>query len=81
MNFLLWLFFIWLGILVIRYRYVIHDFTGEWWWANTYLGWNGTVVAIVLIGMGCIAAGAAYPFGVFDGVGWPIEPTEFRMGP
>ena len=50
-----------LGILVLRYRYQIHEFTGEWGWASEYLGGNGTVVAISLIGMLLIGGGTAYP--------------------
>jgi hypothetical protein len=40
--------------------------TGDWEWAVKYLGGNGTVVAISLIGMLLIAAGTAYPFGVIE---------------
>jgi hypothetical protein len=46
----------------MRYRYVIYEFTGEWGWASQYLGGNGTITAIVLIGMILIGVGVAYPF-------------------
>lgn len=59
------------GSAIIYYRFAIYDFTGEWEWANKYL--NNTAVAITLIGMFLIGAGAAYPFGVFDD--FSIAPT------
>lgn len=66
MNFILGLILIAIGIALIKYRYVVYDFTGEWWWATTYLWGNGTIVAIVMIGMFLIGLGTAYPFGVVD---------------
>ncbi len=67
MKLILWLILIALGVAILRYRYQIYNFTWEWWWANQYLGSNGTIVAISLIGMILIWAWAAYPFGAFDG--------------
>ncbi len=52
------------GTAIIYYRFRIHEFTGEWDWANTYVG--NTANAIVIFGMILIGAGAAYPFGAFD---------------
>ena len=52
------------GAAIIYYRFKIYDVTGEWDWANLYLG--NTMNAIVIIGMIVIGAGAAYPFGAFD---------------
>ncbi len=49
---------------IIYYRFKIYDITGEWSWANTYLG--NTMNVIVLTGMILIAAWAAYPFGALD---------------
>ena len=51
---------------MIKYRYQIYHFTGEWGWAERYLGLNGTIVAISLIGMLLIFVGVAFPFGAFD---------------
>ncbi len=39
------------GIAILRYRYQIYGFTGEWSLATKYLGGNGTIVALTLIGM------------------------------
>ena len=67
MQFLTGLILIALGATIIYYRFRIYDVTGEWIWASTYLG--NTMNVIVLIGMILIGAGAAYPFGAFDGFG------------
>ena len=67
MQFLTGLIFIALGTIVIYYRFRIYDITGEWSWANTYLG--NTMNVIVLTGMILIGVGAAYPFGAFDAFG------------
>ncbi len=66
MDFVIGFILIGIGIALIKYRYVVYDFTGEWGWASTYLGGNGTIVAIVMIGMFLIGLGTAYPFGVVD---------------
>jgi hypothetical protein len=66
MKLLIWLMLIAIGATIIRYRFQVYEFTGEWDWANTYL--SSTMVAIILIGMVLIGAGAAYPFGAFDGL-------------
>lgn len=65
MKLILWILLIlaWVGIL--RYRYEIHNFTGNWGWAEAYV-W-GTVNAISFIGMILILVGTAYPLGAFEG--------------
>jgi hypothetical protein len=65
MDFVIWLLMIGSGVAIIRYRYDIQRITGNWWWAETYVG--STVNAIVLIGMLLIAAGTAYPLWAFEG--------------
>lgn len=65
MKFVFGILLIALGIAIIRYRYEIHNFTGNWGWAEQYTG--GTVNAIVLIGMLLVGMGTAYPLGAFDG--------------
>lgn len=54
------------GVALLRYRYQVHNFVGEWDWAQKFLGANGTVVALSLIGAGLIFVGVAFPFGAFD---------------
>ena len=67
MRLITWIILIALGATIIRYRFNIYEFTGEWDWANKYL--SSTMVAIVMVGMILIGAWAAYPFGAFDGFG------------
>ncbi len=38
MNFIIGIILIAVGALIIRYRYQIRDFTGDWDWAIRYLG-------------------------------------------
>lgn len=71
MNLLLGIILIALGITIIRYRYEIHNFTGNWGWAEQYTG--GTMNAIVLIGMLLVGVGTAYPLGAFE---WGMGPAK-----
>lgn len=50
MNFLVGLILIASGILVVRYRFMLYNFTGDWAWAQKFLGSNGTLVAITFFG-------------------------------
>ncbi|MBP6981727.1 hypothetical protein KBB25_03055 [Candidatus Gracilibacteria bacterium] len=76
MNFFYGLLIILGGIGIIQYRYKIHDTTGDWAWAEQYVG--GTVNALVLIGMLMIGIGTAYPFGVFDDLGPQARQTSIQ---
>lgn len=78
MNFLIWFLLIGAGFAVMKYRYVIYGVTGEWWWATQYLWWNGTVTAIVLIGMLMVGWGVAYPFWVFENVSKAPDMTQVQ---
>lgn len=79
MNLLLGILIFALGVLIIHFRYQLYNFTGDWDWAIKYLWGNGTVVAIILIGMFLMGVGVAYPFGVFEWAGkLDIAPTELR---
>lgn len=66
MDFVVGLILILTGIAVIKYRFMIYNFAGEWDWASKYVG--GTTNAIVLFGMGLIFVGIAFPFGAFKGM-------------
>lgn len=66
MNFFVGLILIATGILVLKFRYQVYHFTGDWDWASRYLGSNGTVVAISLLGCGLIFVGVAFPLGAFE---------------
>ena len=63
------------GVVVLKYRKVLFEWTGRWGWAEKYLGNGGTVTAITFIGLGLIFAGVAYPMGAFDDLnkGNPME--------
>jgi hypothetical protein len=76
MDFLIALILILTGLAVMYYRYQIYDLTGEWTWAATYLGGNGTITAIVLIGMALIAWGVAFPFWLGDDI---KNPPKLRI--
>ena len=52
------------GILTIKYRKQIMDWTGHWGWAERYLG--NTVNAIILIGLLLMFFSVAYPTGSLD---------------
>ncbi len=67
MKILVWMLLIAVGAAIIYYRFKIYGITGEWDWANKYVG--NTMVAIILFGMLLIGAWAAYPFGALDGFG------------
>lgn len=64
------------GIAMLRYRYPLYHFTGEWGWAQKYLGSNGTVVAIALIGAFLIFVGVAFPLGAFKNTRSNIQTTQ-----
>ncbi len=67
MKLLAGLLLIVLGVAILRFRFQIHNFVGEWAWAQEYIG--GTVNAISLFGALLIFVGVGYPFGVFEF--WP----------
>lgn len=77
MKFLIGLLFIASGIAMMHYRYKIYDFTGEWWWAQEYIG--GTTNAIVLIWMILIGIWVAYPFWVIDFSSTPETNKTFSV--
>ncbi|MDD3302667.1 MAG: hypothetical protein PHN31_03850 [Candidatus Gracilibacteria bacterium] len=58
--------YIGLGILIIKYRKNIHSWTGNWYWAEKYLGSGGTYLVLVFLGLFFIFLGGLYPFGGLD---------------
>jgi hypothetical protein len=73
MDFLLGFIIIGLWVATMRYRYEIHNITGNWGWAEQYT-W-GTVNAIILIGMILVWVGTAMPLGAFEGF---FDPKSFE---
>lgn len=66
MDFLVGFILIATGVIILRYRFQIYHFVGEWDWANKYLG--STTNALAVVGCGLIFVGVAFPFGAFDGM-------------
>lgn len=62
--------------LLIRYRKVIHDFTGEFGFAEKYLGSGGTYTFIVLFGIIIFIGSVMNFFGTLDGF---LESTIGRL--
>ncbi|MDD4151308.1 MAG: hypothetical protein PHR68_01725 [Candidatus Gracilibacteria bacterium] len=52
-----------IGYYIIKYRKEVKGWTGNFVWAEQYLGSGGTYFIIVLIGLACIFFGTLYPFG------------------
>ncbi|QFR39202.1 hypothetical protein A9Q91_03120 [Candidatus Gracilibacteria bacterium 28_42_T64] len=57
------IFLIFLGSGILKYRKIIKSWTGNFYWAEKYIGSGGTYLVIILIGMLLIFFGVTYPFG------------------
>lgn len=55
-----------LGVAILKYRKNVFEWTGRWYWAEKYLGHGGTIIVIILTGLGMIFFGVGYPLGAFD---------------
>jgi hypothetical protein len=47
---------------LIKYRKIVHGWTGNFVWAEQYLGYGGTYLVLILVGLGSIFYGVIYPF-------------------
>ncbi|MDD5769711.1 MAG: hypothetical protein PHE25_01985 [Candidatus Gracilibacteria bacterium] len=67
MHFFISLFYsallIGIGYLILRYRRTVKSWTGNFVWAEKYLGHGGTYFILILIGCFLIFWGVLYPFG------------------
>ncbi|MCH2188926.1 hypothetical protein MK079_03795 [Candidatus Gracilibacteria bacterium] len=54
------------GYLIVRHRRVVKSWTGNFSWAEKYIGNGGTYFVINIIGIGMIFFGVIYPFGGID---------------
>jgi hypothetical protein len=45
---------------------MVHGWTGNWLWAEKYLGRGGTYTALVLFGLGFILVAIMHLFGQFE---------------
>ncbi|MCP4522610.1 MAG: hypothetical protein GY828_00135 [Candidatus Gracilibacteria bacterium] len=54
------------GYAMIRYRRIVKSWTGNFYWAEKYIGNGGTYLVIIFIGLFMIFLGTLYPFGGID---------------
>ncbi len=54
------------GVGILKYRKIIHEWTGSWGWAEHYIGRGGTIVALCLIACAMMGFGVATLFGKVD---------------
>lgn len=54
--------FVGLGVAILKYRKNVHEWTGQWYWAEKNLGRGGTILVITIVGLGLIFFGVGYPF-------------------
>lgn len=52
-----------MGFCLIRYRRNVKSWTGNFAWAEHYIGSGGTYLIMVLFGMFLMFLGVLYPFG------------------
>lgn len=57
-----WIILIALGYLIIRYRRDVRSWTGNFVWAERYLGSGWTYLVLVLVWLALIFFGTIYPF-------------------
>lgn len=63
--FVLW----WMAL--IKYRRNVKSWTGNWMWAEKYIGNGGTYAVLILTGLFMIFLWVLYPFGWMDVItGW-----------
>lgn len=70
------LFIAW-GVALLKYRRTVKSWTGNFVWAEKYLGNWWTYLVIILFGLFFIFFGVLYPFGWFDLIIWsdPATPS------
>jgi len=50
------------GGAIIKYRKIVHEWTGNFFWAEHYLGRGGTFFVLIMIGLGLMIWGVSFPF-------------------
>ncbi|MDD3645984.1 MAG: hypothetical protein PHH06_01095 [Candidatus Gracilibacteria bacterium] len=62
------------GVGILKYRRVVKSWTGNFVWAERYLGNGGTYIVLIFLGLFLIFWGVLYPFGGLElMVGTPNE--------
>lgn len=66
------------GLVIIKYRKIVYEWTGRFVWAEKYLGSGGTVVVITLIGLLLMFLWVTFPFWMYETLTKPtnIEQTN-----
>ncbi|NUJ97517.1 hypothetical protein HGA92_01865 [Candidatus Gracilibacteria bacterium] len=54
------------GVALIKYRRIVKSWTGNFVWAERYLGMGGTYFVLILIGFFLMFVGVLYPVGGLD---------------
>ncbi|MBW7955023.1 hypothetical protein H3C61_04395 [Candidatus Gracilibacteria bacterium] len=68
------------GFLIIKYRRNVKSWTGNFVWAEQYLGNGGTYLFLILFGCFLMMWGILYPFGGLELIfGTSGEYKEFKM--
>lgn len=63
---LMTVFLMWLGFLILKYRKFVKDWTGNFYWAEKYLGSGGTMIVLIAIALLLIFLWASIPFWWLD---------------
>lgn len=54
------------GYLIIKYRKIVHSWTGNFVWAEKYLGTWGTYFVLIVFALFLVFIGVLYPFWGFE---------------
>ncbi|EKD66112.1 MAG: hypothetical protein ACD_49C00064G0015 [uncultured bacterium (gcode 4)] len=66
------------GLVIIKYRKIVYEWTGKFAWAERYLWSGGTVIVLTLIGLLLMFLGVTFPFWMYETLTKPtnIEQTN-----
>ncbi|MGE4444433.1 MAG: hypothetical protein AB7E37_05580 [Candidatus Altimarinota bacterium] len=69
------------GFSIIKYRRVVKSWTGNFVWAERYIGTGGTYLVLLLLGCFLMIWGVLYPFGGLELMFGTSDksPSEFQM--
>lgn len=75
------IFLFWVWFSLIKYRKVVKSWTGNFVWAERYLGTWGTYLVLLLLGCFLMIWGVLYPFWWLELMFWTgnSSPSEFKM--
>ena len=64
------------GLVIIKYRKIVYEWTGKFAWAERYLWSWGTVVVLTLIGLLLMFLGVTFPFWMYETLTKPTNIGE-----